>query len=207
MPSCILLLISSCALFSPQMDSDLSGVLDHMNPPGCAPAPLTHFRSLHAPLTTCKYANTRSPRSAQLSLPAAAANLGCTAEHGRSFEPGHNFTPKMCFSPEGSSTPEATLPPLRGRTRFTVAAGGCGSVQVMISPQRYCPLSAEACESIHREQFPPDQEPSAFLKSAKAKCTKISEKRECGVSVIPGCYSAQRKPFLPSPECCSLLSS
>lgn len=78
---------------------------------------------------------------------------------------------------------------------------------VMTSPQRRCPLSAAAHKSIHREQFPLDQEPSAFLKSVKAKCTRISEKRECGVSVIPGCYSAQRKPFLPSPECCSLLSS
>lgn len=94
----MVLIIFGCILFlvSPQVDSDPSEVLDRINPPGCAPAPFTHYRSSQAPLTAHKYM--KSPAKPT----AAATNMVCTIVNGRNFEPGHNFTPKMCFSFEGN---------------------------------------------------------------------------------------------------------
>lgn len=60
-------------------------------------------------------------------------------------------------------------------------------------------LSAELCKSFKREQVIPlgSRKPSAFLKYMKAKCTGISEKSQCGVSMIPGCYYAAERIFPP----------
>lgn len=58
----VVFIIFGCILFlvSPQVDSDPSEVLDHINQAGCAPAPLTHYRSLQVHLTTHKYVKSQA---------------------------------------------------------------------------------------------------------------------------------------------------
>ena len=52
---CILFLIFSCALLSPQVDSDPSEVLDCIEQPGDAPEPLTRYHPSQVHLTTRDY--------------------------------------------------------------------------------------------------------------------------------------------------------